>query len=259
MLNGFMERYKEICDGIPEIWNNSLAEAFGQGGGNGDPLAGGLANDTKYDALFDPLVKALNNCRTNMEEKLKECLGVFSTFQADLSGVIGISGGTEDSGTPQSGTEGGKGKGSGSEKKSESGSGSDTIVGAIVEGGKQIDKALNGEEDSWSASFIDAAGSIHNTADYIVECIESMVETIVDACISAIEAINMLEQAEGGSGNHPAPVPYIRIGHGHGEIGDAHVEGTAKVMGDWSVQSNEKKALVGEVGREIIVFFCDFI
>ncbi len=258
-LNGFMERYKEICDGIPEIWNNSLAEAFGQGGGNGDPLAGGLANDTKYDALFDPLVKALNNCRTNMEEKLKECLGVFSTFQADLSGVIGISGGTEDSGASQSGAEGGKGKGSGSEKKSESGSGSDTIVGAIVEGGKQIDKALNGEEDSWSASFIDAAGSIHNTADYIVECIESMVETIVDACISAIEAINMLEQAEGGSGNHPAPVPYIRIGHGHGEIGDAHVEGTAKVMGDWSVQSNEKKALVGEVGREIIVFFCDFI
>ena len=258
-LNSFMERYKEICDGIPEIWNNSLAEAFGQGGGNGDPLAGGLANDTKYDALFDPLVKALNNCRTNMEEKLKECLGVFSTFQADLSGVIGISGGTEDSGASQSGAEGGKGKGSGSEKKSESGSGSDTIVGAIVEGGKQIDKALNGEEDSWSASFIDAAGSIHNTADYIVECIESMVETIVDACISAIEAINMLEQAEGGSGNHPAPVPYIRIGHGHGEIGDAHVEGTAKVMGDWSVQSNEKKALVGEVGREIIVFFCDFI
>lgn len=252
-LNGFMERYKEICDGIPEIWNNSLAEAFGQGGGNGDPLAGGLANDTKYDALFDPLVKALNSCRTNMEEKLKECLGVFSTFQADLSGVIGISGGTEDSGASQSGAEGGKGKGSGSEKKSESGSGSDTIVGAIVEGGKQIDKALNGEEDSWSASFIDAAGSIHNTADYIVECIESMVETIVDACISAIEAINMLEQAEGGSGNHPAPVPYIRIGHGHGEIGDAHVEGTAKVMGDWSVQSNEKKALVGEIGRELIV------
>ena len=258
-LNSFMERYKEICDGIPEIWNNSLAEAFGQGGGNGDPLAGGLANDTKYDALFAPLVEALNNCRTNMEAKLKECLGVFSTFQADLSGVISISGGTEDSGASQSGAEGGKGKGSGSEKKSESGSGSDTIVGAIVEGGKQIDKALNGEEDSWSASFIDAAGSIHNTADYIVECIESMVETIVDACISAIEAINMLEQAEGGSGNHPAPVPYIRIGHGHGEIGDAHVEGTAKVMGDWSVQSNEKKALVGEVGREIIVFFCDFI
>ena len=104
-LNGFMERYKEICDGIPEIWNNFLAEAFCQGGG------------------------------------------------------------TENSGTPQPGTEGGKGKGSG--RKSESGSGSDTIVGAIVEGGKQIDKARNGEEDSWSASFIDAAGSIHNKADYI--------------------------------------------------------------------------------------------
>lgn len=250
-LNNFMERYKEICDGIPEIWNNSLAEAFGQGGGNGDPLAGGLPNDRKYDALFDPLIDALNNCRTNMEAKLKECLGVFGTFQTSLSGIIGVSGGTEDFGTPQSGMEGGKGKGAGSDKKSESGSGSDTIVGAIVEGGKQIDKALNGEEGSWSASFIDAAGSIHNTADYIVECIESMVETVVNACISAIEAINMLEQAEGGSGNHPAPPPYNRVGHGHGEVGDAFADGT----GTKGTLRAEKNAIVSEYGqREMTVF-----
>ncbi|MDE5590780.1 MAG: hypothetical protein K2J60_16850, partial [Acetatifactor sp.] len=35
--------------------------------------------------------------------------------------------------------------------------------------------------------------------------------------------------------------------------GTAHYEGTAKVTGDWSVQSDEKKALVGEEGYEIIV------
>lgn len=250
-LNSFMERYKEICDGIPEIWNNSLAEAFGQGGGNGDPLAGGLANDTKYDALFEPLVKALNNCRTNMEAKLKECLEAFTTFQTDLSGIIGVGGGSEDSGASQSGVEGNKGKGSGSEKKSESGSGSDTIVGAIVEGGELINQALNGEEDSWSASFNTAAGSIHNTAAYIVKCIESMVETIVNACISAIEAINMLEQAEGGSGNHPAPPPYSRVGHGHGEIGDAFADGTG-INGTTKAEDN---AIVSEYGqREITVF-----
>lgn len=257
-LNSFMERYKEICDGIPDIWNNSLAEAFGQGGGSGDPLAGGLANDTKYDALFDPLVEALNSCRTNMETKLKECLGVFSTFQNDLSGVIGVGGGSEESGSSQSGTGSGKGKspsgekGSGSNKKSESGGGSDTIVGAIVEGGGLIDQALNGEEDSWSASFNTAKDSIHETATSIVDCIESMVETVVDACIKAIEAINMLASADDNNPNNPTPSPYGKVGHAHSS-GSAHAEGTAKFTGDWEVQTNESKSLVGEIGRELIV------
>ena len=257
-LNSFMERYKEICDGIPEIWNNSLAEAFGQGGGNGDPLAGGLANDTKYDALFEPLIDALNNCKTNMEAKLKECLETFTTFQSDLSGIIGVGGGSsEDSSSSQSEAEGAKGKGSGSskgsggEKDSESGGGSDTIVGAIVEGGKLIDQALNGEEDSWNASFLTAAGSIHNTAAYIVECIESMVETIVNACIAAIDAINMLERAEGGAGNHPTPPPYSRVGHTHGEIGEAFADGTGM---DGTTKA-ENNAIVSEYGqREMTVF-----
>ncbi|MEY8524716.1 hypothetical protein AALA90_17040, partial [Lachnospiraceae bacterium 38-10] len=245
--------YKEICNGIPEIWNNSLAEAFGQGGGSGDPLAGGLPNDTKYDALFYPLVEALNNCRTNMESKLKECLGVFSTFQADLSGIIGISGGgdSEESGLSQHGAEGGKGNGSGVDKNSESEGGSGTIVGAIQEGGALIEQALNGEENSWSASFITAAGSIHGTASYIVECIESMVETIVNACIAAIDAINMLERAEGGSGNHPAPPPYSRVGHAHSEIGNAFADGTG-LNGTTKAENN---AVVSEYGQtEMTVF-----
>lgn len=240
-LNSFMERYKEICDSIPEIWNNSLAEAFGQGGGNGDPLAGGLANDTKYDALFEPLVKALNNCRTNMEAKLKECLETFTTFQADLSGIIGV-GGSEDSSASQSGAESANGKGSGGEKKSESSGNSDTIVGAIQEGGKLIDKALNGEEDSWSASFNTAKDSIHETATSIVDCIESMVETVVDACIKAIEAINMLASADENNPNNPTPSPYGKVGHAHAE----GINGT---------KTDEKDSIVSEYGqREMTVF-----
>ena len=39
----------------------------------------------------------------------------------------------------------------------------------------------------------------------------------------------------------------------NGGSGTSHIEGTAKVSGDWSVQSDESKALVGEVGRELIV------
>lgn len=35
--------------------------------------------------------------------------------------------------------------------------------------------------------------------------------------------------------------------------GASHVEGTALASGNWAVQSNEKNALVGELGRELIV------
>lgn len=246
-LNSFMERYKEICDGIPEIWNNSLAEAFGQGGGNGDPLAGSLANDTKYDALFTPLTDALDNCKINMETKLNECLETFKNFQFDLSDIIGVGGGSEDSGASQSGSSGGKGKesggskGSGNDKKSSS-STSDTIVGAIQEGGQLIDQALNGDEDSWSASFITAKDSIHETATSIVECIESMVETVVNACIKAIEAINMLASADDSNPNNPTPSPYGKVGHAHAE----GINGT---------KTDEKDSIVSEYGqREMTVF-----
>lgn len=249
-LNGFMERYKDICDGIPEIWNSSLAEAFGQGGGNGDPLAGGLANDTKYDALFSPMLDALENCKSIMESKLKECLGIFTSFQTDLSGVIGVGGGDpEDYGTSKSGGTGSKGKGSGGEKQSKSGDGSDTIVGAIQEGGKLIDEALNGDTESWSASFSTAQESIHNSATSIVECIESMVETVVNACIKAIEAINMLASADDNNPNNAMPSSYGKVGHNHGQVGNAHAKGVG------GTKTDEKNAIVSEYGqREMTVF-----
>lgn len=247
-LKGFIERFKEICDDISDIWNTSLSKAFGAGGGNGDPLAGGLPNDTKYEKLFTPLLTAIDNCKLNMEGKLNECLGTFNTFQTDLSGVIGV----ESSGSSEnSGTKGGSVKPSGGENKSGSDGSTDTIVGAIQEGGTLIDTALNGEE-GWSASFNTAKDSIHDTATSIVECIESMASAVTSACISAIEAINMVANADENYGNNATPSPYIGIGHAHSDR-TAHVEGTAKVSGDWSVQSDEKKALVGELGRELIV------
>lgn len=176
-----------------------------------------------------------------MEAKLKECLETFTTFQADLSGIIGV-GGSEDSSASQSGAESANGKGSGGEKKSESSGNSDTIVGAIQEGGKLIDKALNGEEDSWSASFNTAKDSIHETATSIVDCIESMVETVVDACIKAIEAINMLASADENNPNNPTPSPYGKVGHAHAE----GINGT---------KTDEKDSIVSEYGqREMTVF-----
>ena len=235
-LNGFIIRFKEICGEIPDIWNNSFAEAFGQGGGNGDPLAGGLPDDTKYETFFSPVFTALDHCSMILKSKLEECLGAFASFRSDLAGVIGV----------------GSSEGPASGGSKPDAFGADTIVGAIQKGGELIEESLNGE-NGWTASFGAARETIHGYADSIVTCIESMTEQVVNACASAINAINTAAGADKTSDSNPAPPPYISIGHGHREAGNAHVEGTAKVAGDWSVQSDESHALVGEVGRELIV------
>ncbi len=247
-LNGFMERYGEICDSIPHIWENSLAEAFGQGGGSGDPLAGGLPNDTKYTSLFSPVLTALDTCRLNMQAKLKECLETFTAFHADLSALIGV--GTEQ---PQAGKTGAGGttEKSADTPKPDSTGGSGTIVGAIREGSVLIEEALNGEEDSWSASFTDAKDSIHETAISIVGCIESIAAAVVNSCIAAIEAINMLEMAQGGSGSHPAPPPYSPIGHSHEETGSSFYAGTK------GLAAPEKNALLSEYSQPEMAVFPD--
>ncbi len=256
-LTGFVERFKEICSDIPDIWNSTLSETFGEGGGSGDPLAGGLSNDTKYDALFEPILTALDTCKATMEEKLKECADTWVQFQTDLSEIIGVSGGSSDP-EGNNGASAGAGQGTGKQRES---SGSDTIVGTIQEGGTLIDESLNGEE-GWAASFITAQDSIHGTAASIVECIESMVQEIVNACIAAIEAINMLERAKGGKGNHPTPQPYGRVGHSHAKGGSAFAEGTvgnafATGTGYRGLPEAEKNALRSEYGQPELTLYPD--
>ena len=256
-LTGFVARFKEICSDIPNIWDSTLSEAFGEGGGSGDPLAGGLSNDTKYDTLFEPILTALDTCKAAMEEKLKECTDTWVQFQTDLSEIIGVSGGSSDS-EGGKGTSAGAGQGTGKQEESV---GTDTIVGAIQEGGALIDESLNGEE-GWAASFITAQGSIHGTAVSIVECIESMVQEIVNACIAAIEAINMLERAKGGKRKHPTPQPYGRVGHSHGQSGKAHEKGTvgnafATGTGYRGLPEAEKNALRSENGQIELTLYPD--
>ncbi len=183
-----------------------------------------------------------------MQAKLKECLETFTAFHADLSALIGV--GTEQ---PQAGKTGAGGttEKSADTPKPDSTGGSGTIVGAIREGGVLIEEALNGEEDSWSASFTDAKDSIHKTAISIVGCIESMAEAVVNSCIAAIEAINMLEMAQGGSGSHPAPPPYSPIGHSHEETGSSFYAGTK------GLAAPEKNALLSEYSQPEMAVFPD--
>ncbi len=232
-LKGFVARFQALCSTIPDLWNLALIEAFGEGGGSGDPLAGGLPNDTKYEALFVPLLSALENCKTQMEEKLGECTNAWVTFQTDLSGIIGTNGDT---------------------KSVLEGEAPDTesIVGAVEEGGALIEDALNGK-DGWTTSFEMAQEAIHGYASGIVDCIESMVKQVIDACREAIEAINLTEQASGGTGDHKLPKAY----KGKGHTDEKNTRGKSYLAGSAGVKEKEENVLLSEYSQQEMTVYPD--
>ena len=89
---------------------------------------------------------------------------------------------------------------------------------------------------------------------------DKLTNEVIPAIQSATEEMNTFNETADTDIEKVITIHYETIG---GDIssesnkskpsGNAHVEGTAKVTGDWSVQSNEKKALVGEIGRELVV------
>lgn len=72
---------------------------------------------------------------------------------------------------------------------------------------------------------------------------------VVPAIQSATAEMEIFNETADMDIEKTVTINYVVNGGG----GTSHVEGTAKVSGDWSVQSDESKALVGEVGRELIV------
>ncbi|MDE7415743.1 MAG: hypothetical protein K2N44_05405 [Lachnospiraceae bacterium] len=87
---------------------------------------------------------------------------------------------------------------------------------------------------------------------------DKLTNEVIPAIQAATEEMNAFNESADMDIEKTITIHYETTGEkpsdgGNIAVGKAHVEGTAKVSGDWSVQSDEKKALVGEVGRELIV------
>ena len=82
---------------------------------------------------------------------------------------------------------------------------------------------------------------------------DKITNEVIPAIHSATDEMNAFNAAADVDIEKTITIHYETTGNPGGVSGNAHVEGTAKVNGDWEVQSNEKHALVGEIGRELIV------
>lgn len=245
-LASFVERFKEICSGIPEAWNGAFSDAFGTGGGNGDPLAGGSQNDGKYEKLFTPMVTALESCKTAMDMKLQECTTIWTQFQSDLANVIGVGESSGKDGSISSPIGKNSNKNDNKENnKGDKNSGADTVVGAIESGGEQISSSIT---ETWIPAFQTLNEEVCSINASIVDCVNEMATSVVDACIAAIKAINAAEKAAGGSGHHSVPDKFQGAAHGS-HIGSAFAKGTDELKHD------EKNALRSEYGQtELTVY-----
>lgn len=149
------------------------------------------------------------------------------------------------------GSESGEGGNSGGETD-------DTLVGSIEYLGDKTEEEMGEPDgDGIIGKFNEFKGVIEEAANHVKSISEGLDEIDgkeVECTITVNIKTNGSMPSALGSGMNLGSATYEAK-----YLGNAHVEGTALASGNWAVQSDEKKALVGEEGFEIIVIFCDLI
>lgn len=230
-LRTFTERFRELCMSIPTVWNGVLSAISGSGLVSGE--------DRDYNALFTPLLAAMDNCKFQMDTKLAEYVTAWTDFNMDLGGVIGTGGdsGTSSGGDKKSVKDARKPKGGNKENGDIS---TDSIVGTIQSGGDMINAVF---DDTWVPGFKTMGEQINEICQKVVECVNEMAENTVDACRKAVDAINKANAAKKSSSSSNEKPEKFR---GNTYTGRAFARGTLPLKQDVD------DALVGELGAEIV-------
>lgn len=246
-LQSFIDMYKELCESIPKIWNDSLGTLVNGGG----QVSG---EERNYDALFQPLLEAMTSTKKSIDTKLEEYKNAWTDFNADLGGIIGVGGGTGDTESPIAGTEQTGGKQQKSDKKKEGEADTSSIVGTITAGGEAVNQSF---EEVWIPGFESFRDNIDRICSEVVACMNEMAKDAIEAAIKTIEAVNAANAATGGK-QYEIPedilnwegvtytTPYSKEGNKRGK---AYAEGTKGLAHD------EKNALRSEYGQpELTVY-----
>lgn len=257
---GIISQFENLKNAI-----DAVSSAIGGGdngessGGNGDPLAGG--GNGKKDKSGDGTggdSSSVTGALDSLKAKADEVLGEGSEDNSEGSGVIGQFGQLKTAvddvttaiGISEEGSDGGSGQ-EGDES---------TLTGAITGLGTTTEEVL-GESGGEGVigrfeQFKDVIGEANSHVTGISDGLDAIDGKEVECTIKVnIETTGSLPAGFGAwtgtamnleSGSYNAK-------YGKGLVdGTAHVEGTAKVTGDWGVHQGGQ-ALLGELGREIIV------
>lgn len=131
-----------------------------------------------------------------------------------------------------------------------------TLIGSINDLGTTTEEVVGerGEEDTIIGRF-EQFRDVIGEADAHVKSISEGLDEIDGKEVECTIKIK-IETSGGGLGGLGLVNGSMNLNSATytARYGAAHVEGTALVSGNWALQSEERNALVGELGRELIVF-----
>lgn len=229
---------------------SSEGEGSGSGSGSKGGKSGGKGSEGKGKGESgggNSLTGAIEELGSTAQEVIGEpdaegdgtVIGEFGSMETavnDVRDAIGMEG-----------SEGGEGGSSGS-----GGENDDTLVGSIEYLGDKTEEEMGESGGDGIIGRFEEFRDVIGQADEHVKSISEGLDEIdgkeVECTITVNIKTNGSMPSALGSGMNLGSATYEAK-----YLGNAHVEGTALASGNWAVQSDEKKALVGEEGFEIIV------
>lgn len=133
--------------------------------------------------------------------------------------------------------------------------GDGTVIGELG----SMKTAVNNVSDALSAGDESLENAILDETKTALDAFDQHTEKLTNEVIPAIQLatneMNTFNETADRDIEKTITIKYQTVGSPASNVstGKAHVEGTANVQGNWSVQSDERSSLVGEVGRELIV------
>lgn len=254
---GIISQFENLKNAI-----DAVSSAIGGGGngessgGNGDPLAGGgNGKKDKSGGGTGGDSSSVTGALDSLKAKADEVLGEGSEDNSEGSGVIGQFGQLKNAVDDVSSAIGTESSETDSQNQDES-----TLTGAITNLGTTTEETLGESGGEGVIGRFEQFKDVIGEANAHVTGISDGLDAIDGQEVECTITVNIKQNGNlpAGFGEWTGTAMNLESGsynakYGKGLVdGTAHVEGTAKVTGDWAVHQGGQ-SLLGELGREIIV------
>ena len=217
----------------------------GQSGGKGSKGEGGGGNSLTgaIESMGETAAEVIGEPDAEGDGTVIGEFGALETADTDVTSAIG---GGE--------SEGGEGQGKGSGSEGEDGEG--TLIGSIENLGETTEEVLGEPGGEGVIGRFEKFKEPIQEAETHVKGISTGLDEIDGKEVECTIKVNIEVSGSTGFTGSAKVLGSMNLNSAEYNAkytGASHAEGTAMVSGNWAVQSDEQNALVGEVGRELIV------
>ena len=263
---GIIAQFTNLKTAIDEVTSaiggggsgNSEGSAGGEGSGSSGGKSGGGQSGGKGSKGEGGGGNSLTGAIESMGETAAEVIGEpdaegdgtvigeFGALETAVTDVTSAIGGGE--------SEGGEGQGKGSGSEGEDGEG--TLIGSIENLGETTEEVLGEPGGEGVIGRFEKFKEPIQEAETHVKGISTGLDEIDGKEVECTIKVNIEVSGSTGFTGSAKVLGSMNLNSAEYNAkytGASHAEGTAMVSGNWAVQSDEQNALVGEVGRELIV------